>query len=91
MKIGSLVECITNFSNAFEIKSGLVICPVQHDLYIIRDIKECKPENDIGVHLEEIVNNKNNHGIEFFYSIHGFKEVQPPMKIDIEELMTELV
>lgn len=86
MKVGSLVECINDqyFANQ-DICTGF---PKKGSIYTIREI--FASDSDTGVLLDEIVNPlfKFTDGIaEPGFHIRRFRELQPPMKISIEQFM----
>lgn len=96
MQQGSLVECIldiTQNKRAIEIASKYnVTLPVKGIIYTIRDI-----EGEY-VRLEEIVNGimpkkevSNTEYGEPWFNKEGFREVQPPMIIDIESMIEETI
>lgn len=94
MKIGSLVECISTFTGVDNFYGDQL--PTVHNLYVIRDMEEV--EGDIGIRVEEIINplhyfvdNGRRIQKEISFLIDKFREIQPPMEINIEELMVELV
>ena len=88
MQVGSLVELIDdnwNYSDR--------IVPVKEVIYTVREL----PEDRIGILLEEIINKKEycrfpsgkaGYG-EPGFIIKRFRELQPPMKISIDELIQE--
>lgn len=85
MDIGSLVECIANFEET----ESEVIIPIRGNIYVVRDILAF--EDGLGVYLEEIINPKKKYldATERAFSIKGFREIQPPMQISIENLVQE--
>lgn len=92
MKIGSLVECILQFKH----QPGFEEIPVIGNIYTVRDMR-ITPLNGsdvMGILLEEIVNPLYNF-IEGFsegsFGEIGFRELQPPMDISIESLISETV
>ena len=88
MKVGSLVEYVDN-------RPGLWshICPmlVIGEIYTIRGFNP-HPMCPDSVFLEEIIGARwpTDPAYEIGYSISRFREVQPPMKISIDELLKEL-
>lgn len=93
MQVGSLVECIESFNNDNRgIYKDIEKNPIVGNIYTVRNIVELNEK--IGIQLEEIMNPilKYNDCIgETFFNIKKFREIQPPMEINIEELMEELV
>lgn len=89
MKVGSLVECIKDFSifrqnRKFEKYETF---PIKGNIYTVRGIP-----NDRVILLEEIINPikpYNDGNKECAFDMEGFREIQPPMEINIEELMSE--
>lgn len=95
MKVGSLVECIKGKTGQV-IANGekvFLIQPIIGEIYTIREIRESPFEKGvIGILLEEIQNPVCSFAyvtMEPGYNIERFREIQPPMKIDIETLIHE--
>jgi hypothetical protein len=87
MHLGSLVECIKGFPVSK--RNGLNV-PEKGIIYIIRGFY---PNCDgLGVFLEEVVN-PQQHFVQGYmepsWDAKSFREVQPPMNIDIENLIHE--
>lgn len=89
MQIGSLVKCLKGFPIA---KAQGMNVPIKDNIYTIRgfDNDECESF----ILLDEVVNAKDafidGYG-EPSWLAKNFKEIQPPMNIDIENLMQETV
>jgi hypothetical protein len=85
MKVGSLVECIKSFT-AKETNGENV--PILGNIYTVRDIT--KIGGNVGLRLEEIINYPQlyKEGVfECAFFIERFREIQPPLDIDIESLI----
>lgn len=86
MEVGSLVVCVENFPKDCPYP---IIYPTKDCIYTIRQISEWDITT---VLLEEIVNEKYfyREGIaEAEFDIRGFREIQPPMTIDIELIIEQ--
>ncbi len=79
MKVGSLVECIYDGLLPHTIQDGENV--IKGEIYTISAFIA----NGHGVHLEEIISDSIWHG----FDISRFREIQPPIEINIEELMLE--
>ena len=98
MAPGSLVECIADFSNEREnlFKSEkvlLLLLPVKGEIYTVRQVVQVKGET--GLLLDEINNepyiNYQRWVSEPAFHIKCFRELQGPMQINIEEILTEKI
>jgi len=94
MQVGSLVMYIHN-----DIYYDM-ITPDKNEIYTVRDILKChNPQINkviIGIRLEEIINDNVSCIIgktngELAYVAEHFVEVQPPMDVEIAELLKEPV
>ena len=83
MKVGSLVECI---NDNWQPRDYGVIYATKNTIYTVRDI--IIRDNRTGIRLEEI-RNKPNPITEPAFHIVCFRELQPPMEIKIEKLISE--
>jgi len=90
MKVGSLVKCTVEFRCTVPYNE---ILPQVEMVYVVRAVDT--HENTTGIQLEEIINDENFYMIngklvktECCFDVAHFKELQPPMEIDIEELLT---
>jgi len=86
MQVGSLVELINDNWNPNSKAMVIYGCmfPAKGVIYTVREFfdKEC-------IRLEEIVNKKHHYNegyAECCFYIKRFREIQPPMTIDISEL-----
>lgn len=87
MKVGSLVECLEDLQKYTTYGE---ITPVKGNIYTVREIFESG--GDVAIRLEEIFNTPQlyNEGfIECGFYIKKFRELQPPLDIDIESLIEE--
>lgn len=86
MKIGSLVQCIKDFPNSK--KNGFNV-PVKGNIYTIRAFDN---DSQIFILLDEVYNKmeafSDGYG-EPSWLAKNFIEIQPPMNIDIENLIHE--
>lgn len=83
MQIRSIVECVKIFHTGDN--PIPYTFPVMKVLYVVRSIYEI---GGVFIRLEEIICPMHHSGyFELGWHIDGFKEVQPPMKIDLEELL----
>lgn len=99
MKVGSLVECVVQLENwhPLHIQNNTQV-PIKGEIYTVRWIGPGKHpgyEDQTFLLLEEVVN-KEIKFLSFdpeepMFAIEYFKEVQPPMKVSIEELMEEII
>jgi hypothetical protein len=83
MEIGSLVEAL----HTFVFRPGTENVPIKGNIYTVRGIRTSS--GSTGIVLEEII----NPVIQFLdltgevhFWIERFREIQPPMTIDISEL-----
>jgi len=90
MKVGSLVVYVAN------LRYIDMITPDPSEIYTVREIVLSQSIQNIvphlGVKLEEIVNGtvaymRGDTKTELVYIADHFKEVQPPMEINLEELL----
>lgn len=93
MKIGSLVECIDGYpgaivDNCYPIAKG--------DILTVRaignDINKCPNGSiDVPIIFHEHINPvcRCGCGVEMVYDARDFRELQPPMDISIESLISE--
>lgn len=100
MKPGTLVLCVMNHSfdeqtpggkENINLKRNGYIFPIKDTIYVVRGDNETG-----GVWLEEIVNPKLYHTtkrkyVEVAFGYWAFREIQPPMTIKIEELVSETI
>lgn len=86
MKVGSLVECISDRPTVWPECKPVVL----GEIYTVRGF-ETLWSPDIGVFLEEITNVPHpiDPSLEFCYKIDRFKEIQPPMEIKLSDLIPE--
>lgn len=83
MKVGSLVECVMDFSKSSVSYEDCPNRPIVGKQYIIRDIVDWP--NGVFVRLEEIINPVPlGYAWEATFTIDGFRELMPPME-DVEE------
>lgn len=95
MKVGSLVECVELFESPHEEHQNYIV-PVKGNIYTVREIRK---ETDYGVEfttilLEECVNPKftwNGRHDEASFPVEGFREIQPPMTIELSELISQTI
>jgi len=95
MQVGSLVECIDS-TIGYIVALGKQI-PLSSlskgSYYTIREIRPCRFSGVLGVLLEEISNHivmhKDGSASEGAYNINKFREIQPPMEISINEIISE--
>lgn len=93
MEVGSLVTCIRTHSSVARFTDGTIaydiVYPIVGNIYTIRNIVKC-PNGQLGLYLEEIINpiykTEDNRDMEVRWAIERFREIQPPMTIDISEL-----
>lgn len=87
MKIGSLVECIDDKFPQTVIKYNL---PKLGKVYTLRGFLNCSI--GVGVYLEEIINDKMQYREmygEKSFLISRFRELLPPISININEIIHE--
>lgn len=96
MQVGSLVECIHDFEKEPYYWSNYNInYPVKNSIYTIREVVIRRDKrNDIshGLLLEEIVNAPQLYTdgmVENAFHVDAFREIQPPMDIDIQQLLPQ--
>lgn len=94
MKVGSLIECVSAFTGEDNFYDDQL--PIVKNLYVIRGMEQIYGET--GITVEEIINPvrhfvENGRVIyrEVSFLIDKFREIQPPMKISIDEFIEELV
>jgi hypothetical protein len=93
MQPGSLVLCIQNHemkgSNLTLLNAGYVF-PTKDNIYVVRG-----DNGQGGIWLEEItnpfVNYVNGGKIEVAFGKWAFSEIQPPMNINLQEFIKEIV
>ncbi len=78
MKVGSLVECINDTPHLGKWMNNLPL--IKGNIYTVSGFNHYGN----GIFLEEIIT-------DWAYFITYFREIQPPMEINIEELMLEKV
>jgi len=92
MKVGSIVECVSNvrlplFCPATT-KTPTVGC-----IYTIRDMTRSPRSGSMHVHLEEIINHPWETTLdgwgEIWFGIWHFRELLPPEECDIEQVIKE--
>jgi hypothetical protein len=91
MKVGSLIECI---DNSAPLRGWCCIPPIKGTIYTVRAIfRALDPEGDFGyaITTEEVKNTCNMYGNEWGWSIERFREIQPPLKISLKDLLEEPV
>lgn len=84
MKVGSLVECIQDFSSQAPLKEGSPIVPIVGDIYTVFGLS---PISDKHIVLEECYAVSPVNGRPYAFPVSGFREIQPPM--DLTELIEE--
>lgn len=91
MEVGSLVECIKGFPVS---KAEGYNVPEQGHIYTVREVD--KYTDGYGILLEEVVNEKSllldkGRAVydEMSWHSKNFREIQPPMTINIENLIYE--
>jgi hypothetical protein len=92
MRIGSLVECVSDITNIERSREFIRLfgyaIPEIGGIYTVRGFT---PEKGAAIYLEEIVNPKvpnDLYGmIEWGFNAKHFRELQPPM--DLSELLEE--
>lgn len=95
MQVGSIVQLINdNWDSELRkmAEEYNTIFPVKNKDYTIRSI--VTEQGLTGISLEEIINPKvewKSGYHELRFQIARFKELLPPMKLEIEELLEELV
>jgi hypothetical protein len=85
MKVGSLVECVNDNFPIDRIYNE--VKPLKGKIYTIREIVETS--FCVTVNLEELVNPIIEYldgTDETSFDIRGFRELLPPMQIDIEQI-----
>jgi hypothetical protein len=85
MRVGSLVVCINAKGFEWTVEKPLV----KDEIYTVRSIDNDPTLTETGIRLEEVYNDPDTHGYEWTYRISRFREIQPPMKVNLAELMTE--
>ena len=93
MRIGSLVENTilidTGNDDCVNFKYNGGIFPVVGNIYTVRGFK--KGIYGLGIYLEEIINPEmpmSEGRAEPSFIISFFREIQPPMEVKIDELLT---
>lgn len=89
MKIGSLVVCLRSewFNNE---ETTPIIKPKKDILYVVRGTH--RVHGEAGITLEEIINPPQQFSTGFeepHFNVVGFREMQPPMEVSIEEILEE--
>lgn len=88
MQVGSLVVCTMNFILRPD-DLPETVCPEKDIQYVVRSLDSDGKQE--GICLQEIVNKPQLYANGVFSEIHfwtgGFREIQPPMSIDIESLI----
>lgn len=83
MRVGSLVEVVTEFPNCYGICT-----PIKGPIYTVRGFH---PLCELGIWLEEIDNslhaNRTEGGMEPSFDSRQFRELLPPMSINLEEIL----
>lgn len=91
MKVGSLVECVFDFSSQrWEWGKEDAIVPVVGNIYTVHSFH---PKSDEHIVLEECYSICPVNGRPHGYPKGGFREIQPPMDISalIQECQTQLI
>lgn len=87
MKVGSLVELIND--KWIDLPLSFETYPVKGVIYTVRDIEEFK--DGVYIRLEEIINPKYK-SYDFYgecqFNADKFRELLPPITIDIEQFET---
>jgi hypothetical protein len=89
MQIGSLVECIEDLQK-YATKGETT--PIKGNIYTVREIFEC--DEYVAIRLEEIINTPQLYNCGFMecgFWIGKFRELQPPMDIEIDKLIEETI
>lgn len=89
MQTGSLVECIKDLQKYAPYGEST---PIMGNIYTVREIVEI--QDDVGIRLEEIVNLPQIYREGFnecAFHIEDFRELQPPMDIEIDKLIEETI
>jgi hypothetical protein len=86
MQVGSLIELINDRWNVKQKAFAIDNCtfPIKGVIYTVREFY-----GDDSIRLEEIINKKHHYNDgykEVSFYIHRFREIQPPMTIDISEI-----
>ena len=87
MKIGSLVIC----ARPFEPEDWCPSLPEVNEIYTVRGFYSFKDKT--GIYLDEIINPPSHFKLVGFkepcFNIEKFREIQPPMTIEIENIIYE--
>lgn len=95
MKVGSLVECVKTptIKEGFKWPDRVKWVVTKGNIYTVREIDTNCPDykDSTRILVEEGIVGYHINGTEYGFSPTYFVEIQPPMTVDIEELLTEKV